>query len=142
MARTSFRQVGEAAAVLGVVGSLIFVGLELRNNGRAARAAAYQEIGLATAGSWFMRAEDPRLNDLLYIAMADDPDEWESLEESDRRRVESYVVAIARVYETVFLQVEEQLLPAGALESLGYAGFGDANILRRTWPEPLLNHYF
>ena len=134
MAKTSFRPLGEAAAVLGVVASLVFVGLELRNNGRAARAAAYQELGFAAADAWLMKATDRELNDLVEIADADDPAGWEGLDESDRRLVGSYVQGLLRLYETVFLQVDEKLLPADAMESLGWAGFGDANLVLRTWP--------
>ena len=47
--RRSVREVGEAIALLGVIASLVFVGLELRENRIAARAAAYQELGIAVA---------------------------------------------------------------------------------------------
>lgn len=134
MARTSFRQIGEAAAAVGVVASLVFVGLELRDNARAARAAAYQEMGLAAADTWLMKATDRELNDLVEITDADDPAGWEGLGESDRRLVTSYVQGLLRQYETVFLQVREQLLPENAMESLGWMGFGDTNLLLRTWP--------
>lgn len=43
------RQIVEIFGVLAVVISLIFVGLELRQSTIASRAAAYQEIGLATS---------------------------------------------------------------------------------------------
>ena len=135
MAMTSIRQVGEAAAVLGVVASLLFVGLELRNNGRAARAAAYQELGFAAADTWLMKASDRELNDLVEIADADDSAAWEQLGESDRRLVESFVVGVLLQYETVFRQVDEKLLPEDAMESLGWKGIGEAPLIRRTWPE-------
>ena len=134
MAEKSLRPLGEAAAVLGVVASLVFVGLELRNNGRAARAAAYQELGLAAADTWLMKAANRELNDLVEIADADDPAGWEGLEESDRRLVASFVQGLLRQYETVFLQVDEKLLPPEAMESLGWKGFGEANVVLRTWP--------
>jgi hypothetical protein len=128
------RQLGEAAAVVGVVASLVFVGLELRDNARAARAAAYQELGLAAADAWFMKATDRELNDLIEIADAEDPAGWEGLDESDRRLVASYVQGLLRQYETVFLQVNEQLLEADAMESLGWKDFGSAKLVIRTWP--------
>jgi hypothetical protein len=133
MPKTSIRQFAEVAAAVGVVASLVFVGLELRDNSRAARAAAYQELGLAAADSWLMKASDRELNDLVEIADADDPAEWEALTVSDRRLVESYVQGLLRQYETVFLQVNEKLLPAAAMESLGWNGFSDTNLLIRTW---------
>ena len=135
MARTSVRQVGEAIAVLGVVGSLVFVGIELRNNGRAARAAAYQGLGFAAADTWLMKATNRELNDLVEIADAEDSAGWDDLSESDQNLVRAYVQGLLRLYETVFLQVEEKLLPPDAMESLGWEGFGDTHLLRRTWSE-------
>jgi hypothetical protein len=131
--KPSLRQIGEVAAVLGVVSSLIFVGLELRNNARAARASAYQQLGVAVTNSWMTKAANRELNDLIYTAESDDDTGWESLNESDRRLVESFVVANLRLYETVFHQVEEHLLAKEAMESLGWNGFGNTNLVRRTW---------
>lgn len=133
MSRPSLRQIGEVAAVVGVVFSLVFVGLELRNSARAARASAYQQLGIAVTNGWMTKATNRELNDLLAAAEADDPAAWESLTDSDRRLVESFVVANLRLYETVFHQVEERLLPTNAMESLGWNGFGDTNLMQRTW---------
>ncbi len=51
MSKRSIRDVGEAVALLGVIASLVFVGLEIRENRIAARAAAYRELGIAVAGT-------------------------------------------------------------------------------------------
>jgi hypothetical protein len=130
----TMRQLGETAAAVGVVASLVFVGLELRDNARAARASAYQELGFAAAETWLMKATDRELNDLVEIADEDDPAGWGALTESDQRLVASYVQGLLRLYETVFLQVEEGLLPADAMGALGWEGFSDTSLLRRTWP--------
>lgn len=61
MPEHSVRNVGEAVAVLGVVASLVFVGLELRESRIASRAAAYQELGTAVANNWMGRANDREL---------------------------------------------------------------------------------
>ena len=134
MAGRSVREWGEAIAVLGVVSSLVFVGFELRNNGRAARAAAYQELGVAVADAWMVKATDRELNDLVNHARAVDPAMWESFSESDRNLVDSYVMANLRLMETVYLQVDQKLLPPEALELLGWGGFAETHLLQRTWP--------
>lgn len=69
MPERSLRDVGEAVALLGVIASLVFVGLELRETRIAARAAAYQELGIAVAENWMGRASDRVINDLAYVAM-------------------------------------------------------------------------
>lgn len=131
--RLSLREIGEIAAIVSVVLSLVFVGLELRNSARAARASAYQQLGIAVTNGWMTKATDRELNDLVSMAEADDPAGWESLSDSDRRLVEAFVVANLRLYETVFHQVDESLLPDDAMASLGWDGFGNTNLVRRTW---------
>jgi len=49
MGKLSARAVGEIVAVISVVLSLLFVGLQLRQSTAATQAAAYQELGIATS---------------------------------------------------------------------------------------------
>ncbi|MGI9248372.1 MAG: hypothetical protein ACR2QI_05115, partial [Woeseiaceae bacterium] len=50
----------ELVGIFGILISLIFVGIELRNSNLHARAAAFQAIGIAT--SEFHQTMDDRLN--------------------------------------------------------------------------------
>ena len=131
----SLRQVGEAVGLLGVVASLVFVGLELRQSRIAARAAAYQELGIAVAGNWMDRANNRELNDLVLLAMTADSATWAGVSDSDIYLLRSYVVANVRLYETVYLQVQQQLLDADALEYLGWVHLLDSKLLQRMWPQ-------
>ena len=114
--RVSGRTLREAFALLGVVGSLAFVGFQVRQSNIQARAAAYQGIGIAT--SEFHRSFDARLNRLE--TESDYPEavrrwtlaDWESMERITR--------ADLRMLETVLLQVDQGLLPADAVTRLGY----------------------
>ncbi len=135
MPRRSVRQVGEAVGLLGVVASLVFVGLELRQSRIAARAAAYQELGIAVADNWMDRANNRELNDLVYLSMTADSATWANVSASDTYLLRSYVVANVRLYETVYLQVQQHLLDADALEYLGWTHLLDSRLLQRTWPQ-------
>lgn len=135
MPNPSVRDIGEAIAVLDVAASLVFVGLELRENRIAARAAAYQELGIAVAENWMGRANDRELNDLVLFATTADSATWADVDPSDVYLLRSYVVANICLFETVHLQVEQQLLDEDALERLGWTGFLDSRLLERTWPE-------
>ena len=53
-------------------------------------------------------------------------DGYSNLSESDKRIFLSHQVATLRLYETVYLQVEQGLLERSALESLGWKGFETA----------------
>jgi len=58
----SAKFLGEVLAALGVMGSMAFVGMEIRTSNVQARAGAYQAIGIAT--SEFHLSFDARLNRL------------------------------------------------------------------------------
>ena len=135
MSSRAVRNIGEAVALIGVVASLVFVGLEIRENRIAARAAAYQELGIAVAGEWMARAGDRELNDLVRVAASGDSVSWAGLSESDVYLLRSYTLSAIRLFETAYLQVEQDLLDEGAMERLGWRNFLESNFLMRMWPE-------
>ena len=57
----SEKTIGEIRAALGVIGSMVFVVIQIRASNVQARAAAYQAIGIAT--SEFHRSLDRGLTD-------------------------------------------------------------------------------
>ena len=134
MPRLSAREIGEAVAILGVVLSLVFVGLQLRQNALVSRASAYQELGIAMAEGWRLRASDRELNDLVFRAGSADPDDWSNLTDSDIRRVRAFVLSTLRIYQSAYLEVQEGLLRPEALEDLGIDAFGNTRLLQNMWP--------
>ena len=134
MPRLSARAIGEVVAVLGVVLSLFFVGLQIRQNAVVSRASAYQDLGIAMAEGWRLRASDRELNDLIYRAGSTDPDVWSNLTDSDIRRVRAYILSTLRIYQSAYLEVQEGLLRPEALDDLGIGGFRENNLLRNMWP--------
>ena len=135
MSSRTVREIGEAVALIGVVASLVFVGLELRENRIAARASAYQELGVAVASDWMARASDRELNDLVRVAASGDPGSWAGLSESDIYLLRSYTLSSIRLFETAYLQVEQNLLDEDAMERLGWKNFLESTFFKRMWPE-------
>lgn len=91
----SSKAIRETLATLGVIASLIFVGIEIRNGTTQARAAAYQALGVATA-EWFDSwAHDP---DLAAVWNA----QPSALDSADWRRWTLKVIALARLGERPF----------------------------------------
>ena len=109
----------DTVAALGVIASMVFVGWELRQSNVQARAAAYQEIGIATAE--FHLGIDDRLAQLL-VDQNKDPSEgianWSAV---DWHRVFRNWLGAFRLWETLQLQVEQGVLGPEALERLGYS---------------------
>ncbi len=134
MAGLSVKAIGEVVAVVGVVLSLLFVGVQLRQNAIVSRASAYQELGIAMAEGWRFRASDRQLNELLVKAGSGDPEVWSTLTESDIQLVRAYVLSYLRIYQSAYLEVQEGLLRPQALDDLGLRGLKQTAILKNMWP--------
>lgn len=106
----------ETLAALGVIGSMSFVGMQIRESNIQARAAAYQAIGIAT--SEFHRSFDARLNRLN--TESDYPEAVQRWTLADWESVQRMYIADLRMLETILLQVDQGLLPSDAMARLGY----------------------
>jgi len=112
----------ELIGIFGILVSLIFVGIELRNSNVQARAAAFQAIGIAT--SEFHQTMGDRLN-LLY-EQAFDEEALKTWSYSDWLAVDRRLRADLRLFETALLQVEQGLLGDEAIINLGFSAFGES----------------
>ncbi len=110
------KMIRETLAALAVIASLMFVGYDIRQNTMSARAAAYQEIGIATAAAFDSLGHDRQ----YLMSVEKDADDMDS---TDWRQFGLKMTQYARLGETVLLQVEQGLLPFDAMERLGYAGW-------------------
>jgi hypothetical protein len=106
----------QTIAAAGVIGSLTFVGMQIRQSNIQARAAAYQAIGMGT--SEFHRSFDARMNRL--VTESDYPEAVQRWSLEDWERMERMLTADLRMLETVMLQVDQGLLPSDATARLGY----------------------
>ena len=123
----------ETLAALGVIASMAFVGLQIRDSNVQARAAAYQAIGIAT--SEFHRSFDSRMNRLTTEAAY--PEAVQKWSLADWETVRRMWLADLRMLETILLQVDQGLLPPDAMSRLGYnwgAVLKDPDIAC-LWPE-------
>ena len=108
------KSVGRFLGAASVVVSLLFVGFEIRQNNRLARAAAYQSIGIATAEAWIDMARDERALEILFVTPLD------SLDEGDWAGVLVEWTGWVRLLETLLLQIEQGILPPDAVQRLGF----------------------
>lgn len=112
----SGKAVRESLAAIGVIVSMAFVGMQIRESNIQARAAAYQAIGIAT--SEFHRSFDARLNRL--VTESSYPEAVQRWTLADWESMQRIYTADLRMFETVLLQVDQGLLPADAMVRLGY----------------------
>jgi hypothetical protein len=140
----SGKAIRETVGLLGVVASLIFVGLEVRANTIAARASAYQEMGSAVQGLWFLAVQDPVLADITMRFFEVEGAEFTPTEET---LMVAQTVAAFRQWETTWRQVQLRLLEPEALEQMGWNAAGSdafAANMRKIWPRvaPLMSPDF
>ncbi|MEM8982130.1 MAG: hypothetical protein AAGC71_03830 [Pseudomonadota bacterium] len=121
MKSASYKNALEIIGIFGVLLSLIFVGLEIRDSNRQARAAAYQAIGIAT--SEFHQTMDDRINRLYDQAF--DAELIKTWSYSDWLAADRRLRADMRLFETILLQVDQGLFDEEAITNLGFSGFGE-----------------
>ena len=134
MSKISTRALGEIIAVASVVLSLLFVGLQFRQSTIASKAAAYQELGIATSDLLQSLSDNGELSNLIGRAASTGPNGINSLTELELARAINWTEGTLRLYETVYLQVQQGLLDPEALEYLGWAGFRGGTLLKNMWP--------
>lgn len=121
MKAESIKSYVELVGLFGIILSLVFVAIELRNSNIQARAAAFQAIGIATAE--FHQTMDDRLN--LLSEQASDAEQIKNWTYADWLAIDRRARADFRLFETALLQVDQGLLPETAINNLGFASFGD-----------------
>jgi hypothetical protein len=106
----------EVVAAVGVILSLLFVGLEIRQNTAAVRAQTRQ--GLTTmSGDFLMQMATTDLGDLWFRWAAGeeiDPSEW--------NRLHLAIITGVRNLENIYLQYREGVIDESALSSYGWRG--------------------
>jgi hypothetical protein len=114
--RISSRTIRQTLGAAGVIISLVFVGMQIRESNIQARAAAYRAIGISTAE--FHRGFNARMNRLETESEYPGAVKRWTLE--DWETVERIATADLRMLEMIQLQVEQGLLPPDAVAQLGY----------------------
>ena len=111
----TWEKIRDVVAVVGVAGSLIFVGLEVRQNTAATRGQTRQELTALNQDWLTLLSADSEFSDLFYRA-------WElqePLEEPEQFRADFMMVLNLRRMENVFFQFQEGLVDESALGGYG-----------------------
>ena len=119
--RSRFRAVGELLAGVAVIASLVFVGMELRQNTAAVRAQTRQ--GLADRNAQFITSisENPELArawDLMWSL--DGPTRPDVLTHTDSVQAVIALFGVLRHVENVYLQFHEGVVDETVLDSYGF----------------------
>ena len=129
----SGKAIRETLTALGVIASMVFVGLEVRGNTVATRAAAYQAMGAETSSLWHAWSMDPVMADLIARGLGG----LQNLTEAETVQFNFLTVGALRLYETTWREVQLGLLDAAELQSFGFSVYitPDNQVLRELWPQ-------
>ena len=131
MSRFSIREIIEAIGIAGVIGSLIFVGLEIQQNSAIARSAARQAItdnGIELA---LEVTSNPELADLLARIYAPGF-EIESISPAEDVILSNYFLGFLQMWESEYEAILLGVLPSRDLIDFGAEPIDNA-YMRERW---------
>jgi len=126
-----WKEFAETLGVLGVIGSLAFVALEIRQNTAAVRSQAAQGVMDQISSVLGMVITDPELTEVLTRGMADPT----SLSPTELAQFQSFFTVSLQSYQNLFIQVRE-----GALDRDQAEGWWQ--LLRNTLNTPGVEYHW
>jgi integrase len=125
------RTIIEIFGLLSVIGSLIFVGVEISQNTQAVRGATHQSVSDQISEYYLTIAADERLADLVARALRDEINR-QDLNRADQLSVDLVIVTGIRRVENIYLQYKNGILEKDAFERIGYGSYR-GSFARLTW---------
>ena len=96
----TLQALAQIGGVIGVIASLIYVAIQIRNSARAVRASAYQQLAANTSAHWSVLAQNGDLTDILLRGM----DDFHTLSRLEKARFRFNAMANLRQYENAWFQ--------------------------------------
>ena len=125
------RVVFEIFGILGVIGSLIFVGVEVRQNTAEIRGSTHQSVSEQINELYLTIAENERLSKLVS-EMMENPNLRKNLSPSDQISLDFVILTGLRRVENIYLQYLDGILSSAAFDRIGM-NFYRRQYARETW---------
>ena len=114
------KEIIEILGLVAIIGSLIFVGIEIRQNSLAVRGATHQSISEQVTKLYMNVASDERLSELVSQMLPNDNDTLRNkLNAADRLSLDFIVLTGLRRIENIYLQQSDGILSNQAFERIG-----------------------
>ena len=125
------KEIIEILGILAIIGSLIFVGIEIRQNSLEIKGSTHQSISEQVTKLYMTIASDERLSKLVSEMMANDELRNE-LNATDQLSLDFIVLTGLRRIENIYLQQLDGILSDKASERIGLQ-FYRAQYARQSW---------
>ena len=127
------KEIIEILGIVTIIGSLIFVGIEIRQNSLSIRGATYQSIAEQVTKLYMDVAADERLSELVSQMLPNDNDTLRNqLNAADRLSLDFIVLTGLRRIENIYLQQSDGILSDKAFERIGLE-FYQTKYSKETW---------
>lgn len=110
----SLAELSQALGVIGVIASLIYVAVQIRNSARAVRASAYQQLALTTANQWDMLFGSEELCNLVLKGC----DNFAVLTRVEKSRFRFFLMSVIRRFENGWFQHKIGTLKTGDWQAI------------------------
>ena len=125
--------VGELVGALAVVGSLVYVGRQMKQNTAAVRGATYLSIGQWIGHTYSQWADSDRIPGLIQ-QFSGEGKKLSDFTPEDQTRIRLLLLAAVRGVETIHIQVQQGTLPSDAHDYMG-GSWLHLPIAREVWPQ-------
>ena len=125
------REVFEIFGVLGVIGSLVFVGVEVRQNTAEIRGSTHQSVSEQINELYLTIAEDERLSKLVS-EMMENSNLRKNLNPTDQISLDFVILTGLRRVENIYLQYLDGILSNDAFDRIGMS-FYRIQYAKETW---------
>ena len=106
-------EISQIAVALGTLASIVYAGIQIRNNARAVRASTIQHFVSAFTSHWDEIARNPELSGLLLRGL----DDFDALDRLEKMRFRFALTALMRRWENVWEHLKDGTLQEGDLPS-------------------------
>jgi hypothetical protein len=110
----TLQEITQIVGGIGVIASLIYVAIQIRNNARAVRASAYQQLSVSMSGPWDDIARNGELCGLVLRGC----DDFASLDRVEKARFRFMLMAYMRRYENAWFQHKIGTLKEGDWQAI------------------------
>ena len=125
------REIFELGGLLGVIGSLIFVGVEVKQNTSEIRGSTHQSVSEQVNELYLTIAENERLSKLTS-EMIEEPNLRNKLNSADQLSLDFLILTGLRRVENIYLQYIDGILSKNAFERIGMS-FYRMKYAKQTW---------
>lgn len=115
MSWEAWAAIGQLIGAVGVIASLVFVGIQVRQSVRAAKASAFQELVSSIIAVNMTHVENPEILEVI-----DRAGKGEALAPREHRLYVALVLSAARLAQSAHYQCQLGLLDKSKLESVVY----------------------